>query len=222
MDFIFMLTRQDRTVPDCLDLLDVIAPLKLRHIGFKDVGVDVDTLHRLNRRIKDAGATSYMEIVSESRAACERAARLAAEIGVDCLLGGTDPEAVRAATAGYAIDYYPYPGLPGGHPTRLGGNPALIAQHCRAFVEAGCSGVTLLAYRATEAEPLALIHAARQALGQARLVVAGSIGTPTRIRTLAEAGADAFTVGSAIFDGRFAPAKDDVLAQLQAALDACR
>ena len=216
-----MLTRQDRTVADCLELLDVIAPLGLRHIGFKDVGVDVDRLRRLNRRIKDAGATSYMEIVSESRAASQRAARLAAEIGVDCLLGGTGPEAVLAATAGQAIAYYPYPGLPSGHPTRLGGSPQLIARHCRAFVDAGCPGVTLRAYRSTEAEPLDLIRAARQALGKARLIVAGSIDTPARIRALAEAGVDAFTVGSAIFNGQFAPARDDMLAQLRAALAAC-
>lgn len=217
-----MLTRQDRTVADCLELLDVIAPLGLRHIGFKDVGVDVDRLRRLNRRIKDAGATSYMEIVSESRAASQRAARLAAEIGVDCLLGGTGPEAVLAATAGQAIAYYPYPGLPSGHPTRLGGSPQLIARHCRAFVDAGCPGVTLLAYRSTEAEPLDLIRAARQALGKARLIVAGSIDTPARIRALAEAGVDAFTVGSAVFDGAFAADKDNALAQLQGVLDACR
>lgn len=217
-----MLTRQDRTVPDCLDLLDVIAPLELRHIGFKDVGVDADVLRRLNRRIKDTGATSYMEIVSHSRAACQRAARLAAEIGVDCLLGGTDPASISAATTGHAIEHYPYPGLPGGHPTRLGGSPGLIAERCRAFVDAGCPGVTLLAYRATEAEPLALVRAAREALEQARLIVAGSIDTPARVRALAEAGADAFTVGSAVFDGAFAADKDNALAQLQGVLDACR
>lgn len=35
-----MLTRHDRTVPDCLAVLDEIAPLGLRHIGFKDIGAD--------------------------------------------------------------------------------------------------------------------------------------------------------------------------------------
>ena len=40
MDFIFMLTRDDRTVLDALDVLDEIRPLELRHIGFKDVGLE--------------------------------------------------------------------------------------------------------------------------------------------------------------------------------------
>ena len=44
MDFIFMLTRDDRTVPDCLDLLDEVADLGLRHIGFKDIGVSPETV----------------------------------------------------------------------------------------------------------------------------------------------------------------------------------
>jgi hypothetical protein len=220
MDFIFMLTRQDRTVPNCLELLDAIAPLQLRHIGFKNVGADADTLRRLNRRIKDAGAVSYMEIVSKDRAACLHSARLAAEIGVDCLLGAADPEAVQAATAGHPIEYYPYPGLPVGHPARLGGTPELIAEHCRRFLAAGCPGVALLAYRATEAAPLDLIRAARTALGQARLIVAGNIDSPARIRAAATAGADAFTVGSAVFNGAFAAGQDGIQAQLQAVLDA--
>ena len=46
MNFIFMLTRQDRTVADCLDVLAQIAPLGLKHIGFKDIGVDPQTLAR--------------------------------------------------------------------------------------------------------------------------------------------------------------------------------
>ncbi|MEU6122538.1 hypothetical protein [Streptomyces sp. NPDC047123] len=40
MDFVFMLTRDDRTVTYCLDVVDAVRDLGIRHIGFKDVGVD--------------------------------------------------------------------------------------------------------------------------------------------------------------------------------------
>jgi hypothetical protein len=40
MDFIFMLTRGDKTIEDCLDVMDEISPLGLTHVGFKDVGVE--------------------------------------------------------------------------------------------------------------------------------------------------------------------------------------
>ena len=77
MDFVFMLTRSDQTVTDCLEVLDDIRALGLAHIGFKDVGVSPDVLAELVRQIKAAGSTSYMEVVSTSREACLRSARVA-------------------------------------------------------------------------------------------------------------------------------------------------
>ena len=44
MDFIFMLTRHDQTVVDCLAVFEDIRPLKLGHVGFKDIGVDKPTI----------------------------------------------------------------------------------------------------------------------------------------------------------------------------------
>ena len=94
MDFIFMLTRQDQTVLDALDVFREIREVGLGHVGFKDVGVDKPTLHALNRAIKDAGATSYMEVVSTSPEAAVHSAKVAAEIGIDRLLGGADRKSV--------------------------------------------------------------------------------------------------------------------------------
>jgi putative N-acetylmannosamine-6-phosphate epimerase len=51
-------------------------------------------------------------------------------------------------------------------------------------------------------------------------VVAGSIDTPGRIRALAEAGANAFTIGSAAFDGSFSPRKGALASQLEDILEA--
>jgi hypothetical protein len=221
MDFIFMLTRHDQTVEDCLEVMDAIASLELSHVGFKDVGVDVATLRTLNARIKASGATSYMEVVSTSKEACIHSARVAAEIGVDRLLGGSDVAEILAILDGTGIEYYPFPGHPSGHPTALGGLPGDVAKHCRAFVEAGCAGADLLAYRATDADPLDLVRAARTALGDAPLIVAGSVDSPEQIRALARAGADAFTIGSAIFDGSFTPRKGLITSQLRDALAAC-
>ena len=78
----------------------------------------------------------------------------------------------------------------------------------------------LLAYRATEADPLALVRAARRATA-GLLLVAGSVATPAQIRALAEAGADAFTIGSAVFNGTFSPRKGALLSQLRDVLAAC-
>jgi hypothetical protein len=216
MDFIFMLTRHDQTVIDCLAVFEDIRPLKLGHVGFKDIGVDKATLQALNQAIKRSGATSYMEVVSTTPEAALNSARIAAEIGIDRLLGGTQVEAILGILRGTGIGYYPFPGRPMGHPTKLGGSPAEVEIQCRRFVEMGCAGVDLLAYRATEAEPIALVEAARCGLGrQGGLICAGSVDGPGRIQALKQAGCDAFTIGSAAFDGSFSPRKGRLTSQLQ-------
>jgi methylmalonyl-CoA mutase cobalamin-binding subunit len=220
MDFVFMLTRSDQTVTDCLDVLEDIRPLGLTHIGFKDVGVPPEILAELSRRIKAMGATSYMEVVSTSREACLRSARVARDIAIDRLLGGTQVEEVLEILAGSQVRYLPFPGRPFEHPTKLAGSAAQVEDDCRRFQAMGCAGVDLLAYRATEADPLELVRAARRGTDGV-LLVAGSVHTPAQIRELAAAGADAFTIGSSVFDGSFSPRLGSLRSQLRAVLDAC-
>jgi uncharacterized protein related to proFAR isomerase len=220
MEFIFMFTRDDQTVEDCLEVFDIVRETEVKHLGFKDVGVAEETLVALNERIKASGGVSYMEVVSTTSEACLSSARAAVAIGVDRLLGGTDAEAMLEVRAGSGIAYFPFPGRPQGHPTQLGGTPEAIAADCRRFQALGCAGVDLLAYRATEAAPIELVGAARQAL-DGELIIAGSVGTPARVRELAEAGVDAFTVGSAAFDGSFSPRKGSLRSQLNDILAAC-
>jgi hypothetical protein len=221
LDFIFMLTRADQTVEDCLQVFDAILPLGLKHVGFKDVGVDFPVLVKLTERIRASGAMSYMEVVSETPEACLRSAEAARKLGIDRLLGGTDVAAVQKILAGTATSYHPFPGFPVGHPTRLGGQPADVEACCRKFRTEGCAGADLLAYRATEAEPVELIRAARRGLGTGYLIVAGSITSRRRIVDVAAAGADAFTIGSAIFGGSYSPRKGSILSQLGDVLADC-
>ena len=222
MDFIFMLTHGDKTVENCLDVLDEVLPLGLEHIGFKDIGVPGDVLYDLTRRIRAGGATSYMEVVSETPEACLRSAHVAVELGVDRLLGGTDIAAIKPILEGSEIAYYPFPGFPVDHPTKLRGQPDEIAEHCRSFMASGAAGVDLLAYRATEADPLDLVRAARAALDGGQLIVAGSIESRNQIHALRDAGVDGFTIGTAVFDSTFQTGSKAVGAQVQAVLDCLR
>ncbi|MGD1880639.1 MAG: hypothetical protein ACFB13_24455 [Kiloniellaceae bacterium] len=219
IDFIFMFTRADQTVEDCLEVFETVARAGVKHMGFKDIGTDFDTLVALNKRIRDAGAVSYLEGVSATKEACRESARAARRIGVDCVMGGTEAKEILEILDGSGIDYLPFPGRPIGHPTALGGKPGDVEEDCRRFEAMGCAGVALLAYRATAAAPLELVRAARRAT-KGTLVVAGSIDTPERIRALAEAGANAFTIGSAAFDGSFSPRKGALASQLEDILEA--
>ncbi|NNM56805.1 hypothetical protein [Acidocella sp.] len=221
MDFIFMLTRNDQTVTDCLEICDLISPLKLRHVGFKDVGVDFDTLRSLTTKIHAMGARSYMEVVSTTAGDCLKAARMAVTLGAGHLLGGTEVDATLEIIRGTPIRYYPFPGTPHGHPTRLGGSAAQVEAQCRMFMQKGCAGADLLAYRATQDEPLRLVEAARRGLSGGRLIVAGNIDSAARIAAISARGADAFTIGSAIFNGAYAPNKGSTLSQLADVIADC-
>ena len=213
-----MLTRSDETIVDCLETWDAIEGVGLRHAGFKDVGVDLATLVELNKRMQVAGVTTYLEVVSTTAEACLQSSRAAVEIGVDRLMGGTQVDDTLRIIAGSGIDYLPFPGRPVGHPTRLDGDAELVEQHCKEFASRGCAGVDLLAYRAADAAPLDLVRAARRGT-PGYLVVAGSISTATQIADLRAAGADAFTIGSAVFDGSFSPNKGHIVSQLRDVLE---
>jgi hypothetical protein len=221
MDFIFMLTRSDRTIEDCLAVFDEIAPLGLKHVGFKDVGVPPGTLSVLTDAIRATGAISYMEVVSTSPEAALNSARVARDLGIDRLLGGTQVLETMQILKGSNTAYYPFPGKPAGHPTKLGGSPVDVEEHSASFMAMGCAGADLLAYRATEADPIALVKAARRGLGKGFLIVAGSVSSRERVKAVAEAGADAFTIGSAVFDQSYSPTKGSIRSQLSAVLEDC-
>jgi hypothetical protein len=222
MDFVFMLTRNDATVENALDLVEVARPLGLKHIGFKDVGADSGLLRRLTAAIREAGASPWMEIVATTREAELRGVKLGRDLGVAMLMGGVHVEEALKVLEGSATRYLPFAGAPSGHPTRLGGSALEVETQCRTFARQGCAGVDILAYRATEAEPLDLVAACRRGLlDQGAVVVAGSVNSAERIAAVRAAGADAFTIGTAAIDGSYAPGAGPLAAQLQAVLADC-
>jgi len=177
-------------------------------------------MRELVRIIRRRGAVCYLEVVSTSPDAVLRSLQAARDLGVDRVLGGSDLDAAKRIL-GDLGGYFPFPGRAIGHPTRLEGSAALVAEHSRKAQATGCGGVDLLAYRATEADPLDLVRAARAALPGGRLIVAGSISTKQQIDALAEAGVDAFTIGSAVFECAFSPEKRSLRGQIEDILAAC-
>jgi hypothetical protein len=164
-----------------------------------------------------------MEVVSTTRHDELRSIALGRELGVDWLMGGVCADEGLRILAGSPTRYLPFAGRPHGHPTRLGGTAAEVEAHCRAFAEKGCAGADLLAYRATEADPLNLVAACRRGFaGNGTLVVAGSINSAARVAAVRAAGADAFTIGTAAIEASYAPGAGPLEAQLRAVLKDCR
>lgn len=216
-EFIFMLTKDDRTVGDALDVYRSVADLGLDYVGFKDVGVTPAMLRDLVTAIRDGGQEVMLEVVSESRDDELRSAEAAVSLGVDFLLGGTHPEDVSPLVAGSDIGYFPFPGRVVGHPSRLEGTAEEIADSARALAAMEeVDGLDLLAYRhAGDVE--AVVAAVAEAV-DLPVVVAGSIETPEQIAMLARHRIWGFTVGSAAFDRRFEPADGSVADQVRTIL----
>lgn len=215
--FIFMLTRADRTVADARERLAEALQAGIRHIGFKDVGLDVPALSGLAQAIRAAGGTSYLEMVDLDPEREEHTARAALDLGVDVLMGGTRPDRVLPVIAGAGLRYLPFAGRVEGQPSRLAGSPAeILADARRIAALEGVYGLDLLAWRsAGDGDDLVRMVCDELDLP---VVIAGSIDSPARIAALVAAGAAGFTIGSAVLEGRF-PARS---AHLADQLDAVR
>jgi hypothetical protein len=215
-DFIFMLTRADRTVEDAEARLPEALSAGVRHVGFKDVGLPAAALGRLAEGIRRAGGTAYLEVVSLDADSEAASARMAVDLGVDVLMGGVRPEVVTPVLKGTPIRYYPYPGDVVGHPCVLAGTVAATVASARRLLAApGVHGLDLLAYRFIgDAEGLML--AVCQAAAGAPVVIAGSLDRAERLAAVVASGASAFTVGTAALENVFpcAPRLPDQLAYI--------
>lgn len=215
LDFIFMLTRNDRTVADPLQYLQTARDAGVHHIGFKNLGLNGAQLIALNQAIKTLGATSYLEVVSLDRASEMASAQAAVKAGVDCFLGGVHVDAVLPILADTDIRYFPFPGRVTGHPSVLEGSMTdIVASAEKLAAQDGVHGLDLLAYRSSLPAP-ELVQAVCGRIDKP-VIVAGSITAPQQITAIAKAGAAGFTIGSAVLEGRFPATSTDVACQLNA------
>lgn len=220
IEFIFMLTHNDATVTDATTVLEQVKDAGLRYVGFKDIGVPVETLKQVASDAHAAGLEVMLEVVSTSLASELQSVAAGREIGVDWVLGGTNPDQAAPLLAGSGIRYCPFPGIVVGHPSVLEGEPAAIAADAERMTAGDdIYGVDLLAYRHLGTDPVALTREVVEA-SHGPVIVAGSIVGAEQIRAVAEAGAWGFTIGGAIFEGKL-PGAPSVVAQVREVLAIC-
>jgi hypothetical protein len=218
MEFIFMLTSDDRTVDNALTVYRELAGGRLRLAGFKDVGATTDTLRALTDAMHADGRPVFLEVVSISRDDELRSIETAIAIGVDYVLGGTHVDDALPLLHGEKPRYYPFPGTVVGHPSELRGSIGEIADHAARITAAdGVHGLDLLAYRNRTVDPASLVGAVVAAT-PVPVIVAGSLDSEARIKAVARAGAWGFTIGQAIFAGRL-PGAPSIPAQVDWVLD---
>ncbi len=202
-EFILMLTYNDKTVKDALKIFRECRDAPVTHWGFKDVGLPPEEMKTLVREMKNAGKTSYLEVVSLSEEEGLRGAKIAVEAGFDILMGTVFFDSILDYLKDKPIKYYPFPGHIFGHPSIMDGTIEEVVAHARFLEGKGVPGMDLLSYR--------YVGDARQLLTEVvkatgvPIVSAGSIDSYKRIVEVWQAGAWGFTIGSALFDKKFVP-----------------
>ncbi len=202
MDFIFMLTNKDKTIEDAEKVYKECVKSKLKYIGFKDIGIGFNRLKDLCKEMHNNGHLVMLEVVSNTKEEELKSIRAAIDLGVDYVLGGTNPEEGVKLLDGSGIKYYPFPGNVVGHPSILLGPMEDIVESAKIRAKLkGVDGLDLLAYR-FNGNVVELTKQVVSASG-VPVIAAGSIDTVERIKALKSTGVTAFTVGSAIFEGKF-------------------
>lgn len=215
--FILMLTRNDVTIPDALELVEEVTSSGVTHVGFKDVGLSTAAMVELVRALKAHGAKVHLEVVSLSEQDELASAQTASELGVDYLIGGTRWAAVSGLISGSGIRYFPYPGTVFGHPGQLDGSAAQIISETSAMADR-VDGINLLAYRHVHLNGADLLSQVASAT-DLPVICAGSIASLSRVRDVVAAGAWGFTIGAAAVDRVIVPGAP-LTEQLRAVLDA--
>jgi hypothetical protein len=202
-ELIVMLTHQDKTVPDALELFQRTKDYPITHWGFKDVGLPPKEMQAVAAAMKEASKNTFLEVVSLSEQDGLSGARLAVDSGFDILMGTVFYPSIGEYLKDKPIRYYPFPGRVHGHPSILDGEIHEIVAHARELESYGVHGLDLLTYRYTGNAPSLLSQVVQST--SIPVVSAGSIGSVERIAEVWDSGAWGFTIGSAFFEKKFVP-----------------
>jgi hypothetical protein len=198
---IIMLTYNDKTVSNALEIFDQCKELPVECWGFKNIGLPVEKMKKLVINMKEKKKTTFLEVVTYNEKSCLDAAKLALECQFDYFMGTIYFESVHNLLKDKHIKYFPFCGKVSGSPSILEGSIQEIIDDVKYMGEKGVDGVDLLAYRYTgDAEKLA-----QQFIESIKIpvVLAGSINSFDRLDKMKEYNPWGFTIGTAFFDKIF-------------------
>lgn len=199
---IIMLTHNDKTVPDAIEIFEENKDLPIQYWGFKDVGMEPERMKVLCQKMREAGKTSFLEVVSYTEEECMRGAELAVECGFDYLLGTLYYDSVAEYIKKQDLKYCPFAGKVSQSPSILEGTLEEMLVQEAEFAVKGVYGTDLLGYRYVDGDPNEL---AAEYIAKAKTPVclAGSIGTEERMKLVKKMNPWTFTMGSALFTKNF-------------------
>lgn len=199
---IIMLTHNDQTVKNALEVFESCKDLPIDFWGFKDVGLEKPEMKKVVDAMKQAGKTTFLEVVSYTEEACMIGAQTAVAMGFDYLMGTVYHKSVFDYLKTQPIKFLPFCGKVYGSPSVLEGTFDEVIADANSLLNKGVDGIDLLAFRHQEGAKLAEEYCRRV---DKPVVIAGSINSPERIAFINRINPWGFTMGSALFTENFAP-----------------
>lgn len=196
---IVMLTHHDATALDSKEIFLEAKDAPCNYWGFKDVGLPEAQMRDLVSCMKDAGKTTFIEILAYTEEECLKSVQLAVDCGFDYVLGTHYFKSILDLTNANHIKYLPFIGKRKEH--RLYGEIDEIIAEAKQVLSYGTYGVNLAGFRYVGNAPK-LITSLVKAVDKPVSVV-GSINNFERLDLIKQTNPWMFTIGSAFFDKIF-------------------
>jgi len=204
-ELVVMLTHNDKTVENALEVFEGAKDAPAKFWGFKEVGLPPDKMKELVGNMKAAGKTTFLEVVAYTEQECLEGAKLGVQCGFDCLFGTLYFDSVHDCAKAAGMKYFPFVGKITGRPSILEGTiEGIIAEANRLVDEKGIEGFDLLGYRFTG--DAVKLNSEFVKNVKAQVCLAGSVSSFQRLDEVKAAGAWAFTIGGGFFEKKFADA----------------
>jgi hypothetical protein len=200
-ELIVMLTFNDKTVADAIEVFDTCKAGSAKFWGFKEAGLPIEKMKALCSSMKDADKTTFLEVVEYTEEKCLAGAQMAVDCGFDILMGTMYFDSVLKLANKNGLKYMPFVGEITGRPSVLGGTIEGMINQANALKEKGVYGIDLLGYRFTGDA----VELNKRFVDKVDLPVclAGSISSYQRLDEVKDANPWSYTIGSAFFDNKF-------------------
>ncbi len=200
-ELIVMLTNNDFTVSNAIDIFETCKYSEAKFWGIKEKGLPLKQMKQLFKAFKQYGKTGVLEVVAYTEKECLNGAQMAAECGCEILLGTLFFDSVNSFCKEHNIKYMPFVGNVSNRPSILEGDIEKMKAQAFEYLNKGVYGIDLLSYRYKGD----VVNLSKELVSKidAPLCVAGSINSYERLDLIREISPMFYTVGSAFFEHRF-------------------
>lgn len=202
VNVIAMLTNNDKTVENALDIFERNRHSIVQCWGFKDIGIKLEDAVVLVEAMKAAGKTTFLEPLVETEEECLAAANFAVKCKFDYLVAMMFFESAWKVLRENNVKFIPTCGKRAGLPRKLYGTPESIIADAQRIASRGVDGIGLSVYRYVDGDPEEM---ARQFVRNVKIpmIISGSINSEKRLDFVKSLQPWGFTIGSALFDDSF-------------------